>query len=159
MGSRGPSPKPTALRILQGNPGKIRLNGREPQPAKAPPVLDPPSWMDKEATEAFKRLRPQLPWLTFADLDLFTAYCVAYSRWREAETYISQVGVSFIIKGENGEVKYIQQRPEVAIAKNYFAQMHTAGAALGLSPAARTRIHSEEQPPSDEEQNEKRFFG
>jgi len=38
---RGPPPKPTYLRILEGNPSKRPLNRNEPQP---PPVetLDPP---------------------------------------------------------------------------------------------------------------------
>ena len=45
---RGPPPKPTYLRILEGNPSKRPLNRNEPQP---PPVetLDPPDYLGGHA--------------------------------------------------------------------------------------------------------------
>ncbi len=38
MGQRGPAPKPTALRILEGNPGKRPLNASEPRPRAGRPA-------------------------------------------------------------------------------------------------------------------------
>jgi hypothetical protein len=35
MGKRGPSPKPTSLKVLQGNPGKRKINKSEPKPHMA----------------------------------------------------------------------------------------------------------------------------
>ena len=35
MATRGRKPKPTALKVLEGNPGKRPLNDREPVPPKA----------------------------------------------------------------------------------------------------------------------------
>ena len=43
MGLREPAPIPTAIRIMEGNPGKRPLNGREPQPAAVEPRCPDPS--------------------------------------------------------------------------------------------------------------------
>ena len=34
MAQRGRKPKPTAVKVLEGNPGKRQLNEMEPQPEK-----------------------------------------------------------------------------------------------------------------------------
>ena len=38
MAARGRKPKPTALKVLEGNPGKRPLNGHEPIPLLAYPI-------------------------------------------------------------------------------------------------------------------------
>ena len=43
----GRKPKPTALKKLEGNPGKRKLNMKEPVPAKGVP--DCPKWLLPEA--------------------------------------------------------------------------------------------------------------
>ena len=40
----GRKPKPTAVKKLEGNPGKRKLNTKEPVPAKGMP--DCPEWLD-----------------------------------------------------------------------------------------------------------------
>ena len=54
---RGPPPKPTYLRILEGNPSKRPLNRNEPQP---PPVetLDPPDYLGGHARARLERHAP-----------------------------------------------------------------------------------------------------
>ena len=49
----GRKPKPTAVKILEGNPGKRKLNEHEPQPQrKAPPC---PKWLEPEAKKEWRR--------------------------------------------------------------------------------------------------------
>ena len=43
----GRKPKPTALKKLEGNPGKRKLNTKEPVPGKGMP--DCPKWLLPEA--------------------------------------------------------------------------------------------------------------
>ena len=67
---RGPPPKPTYLRILEGNPSKRPLNRNEPQP---PPVetLDPPDYLGGHAATEWCRIVPGLSamrLLTIADI-------------------------------------------------------------------------------------------
>ena len=54
MATRGRKPKPTALKVLEGNPGKRPLNDREPVPPKA--TLKCPAWLLPEAKGAKHRI-------------------------------------------------------------------------------------------------------
>jgi P27 family predicted phage terminase small subunit len=172
VGRRGPAPKPTALRLIQGNPGRLPLNPKEPEPAIATLSLEPPKWLTKTALEAWHRLLPDLiavNILTKVDVDVFAAYCATYARWREAEEYITANGLLMYIRGEpeedektgklkKGSVKYIQQIPHVAIAQKALLMLCKLGAELGLTPASRTRIHIE-TPATPEQATARRIFG
>jgi P27 family predicted phage terminase small subunit len=156
MGRRGPSPKPTALRVLQGNPGKLRLNPNEPKPAHAPIDLKPPAWLTPAAREVWDRLAPDLRGvglLTVVDVDVFAAYCATYERWRQAEEFVTKNGLIYVqrepsTKGADGvlvpgAIRYIQQYPQVGVAQKALLMLCKLGAELGLTPAARARIHIE----------------
>lgn len=54
----GRKPKPTALKKLEGNPGKRKLNTKEPVPAKGMPEC--PRWLLPEAKEEWNRLCQKL---------------------------------------------------------------------------------------------------
>ena len=111
--ARGRKPKPTALKVLEGNPGKRPLNDHEPIPPKG--ELKCPSWLLPEAKKEWKRLASSLEAmgvLTMADLTAFAGYCQAYARWKEAEEFITQHGSIF--KTPSG---YVQQVPQVSIAQ------------------------------------------
>lgn len=58
MATRGRKPKPTAIKLLEGNPGKHPLNEYEPVPPKA--TVKCPSWLLPEAKKEWKRLAPSL---------------------------------------------------------------------------------------------------
>ena len=50
MAQRGRKPKPTALKMLEGNPGGRPLNTKEPKPEKKAPRC--PSWLEDEAKKS-----------------------------------------------------------------------------------------------------------
>ena len=52
--AQGRNPKPTAQKVLEGNPGKRELNTKEPKPEKKAPAC--PKWLDDEAKKEWKRL-------------------------------------------------------------------------------------------------------
>ena len=54
----GRKPKPTAMKELEGNPGKRKLNKKEPVPGKGMP--DCPKWLLPDAQEEWKRLCEKL---------------------------------------------------------------------------------------------------
>ena len=54
MGRRGPAPKPTALKRLQGNPGKRALNDSEPRPTATMPRC--PTHLQGEARAEWRRV-------------------------------------------------------------------------------------------------------
>ena len=136
MATRGRKPKPTALKLLEGNPGKRPLNDREPVPPKA--TLKWPAWLLPEAKQEWKRLAPALEAmgvLTMADLTAFEGYCQAYARWKEAEAFITQHGSIF--QTPSG---YVQQVPQVSIAQQNLKIMQSFCSEFGLTPATRARI-------------------
>ena len=136
MATRGRKPKPTALKILEGNPGKRPLNPHEPIPPKGD--LRCPTWLMPEAKKEWKRLASSLEAmgvLTMADLTPFAGYCQAYARWREAEEFITQQGSIF--KTPSG---YVQQIPQVSIAQQNLKIMQSFCSEFGLTPATRARI-------------------
>ena len=136
MAARGRKPKPTALKVLEGNPGKRPLNDHEPIPPKG--ELKCPSWLLPEATKEWKRLAAALEAmgvLTIADRTAFAGYCQAYARWKEAEEFINQHGSIF--KTPSG---YVQQVPQVSIAQQNLKIMQSFCSDFGLTPATRARI-------------------
>ena len=136
MAQRGRKPKPTALKVLEGNPGKRPLNLYEPVPEGKLPNC--PDWLEEEAKAEWERLAVpmhNLGLLTELDLAPFAVYCQAYARWKEAEEFITQHGT--IVKTPSG---YWQQVPQVSIAQTYLKVMNRFAEQFGLTPASRSRI-------------------
>ena len=136
MAQRGRKPKPTALKELEGNPGKRQLNMNEPKPLARAPTC--PKWLEDEAKKEWKRLAKkmeQLGVLTEVDMAAFAGYCQAYARWKAAEEFRSKHGA--IVKTPSG---YWQQVPQVSIAQQYLKDMQKLAEQFGLTPASRSRI-------------------
>lgn len=137
MATKGRKPKPTAVKVLEGNPGKRELNIYEPKP-KRTKLPKCPEWLEDEAQAEWNRLAKnlfELGLLTDLDVQPFASYCQAYARWREAEEFITQHGS--IVKTKSG---YWQQVPQVSIAHQNQKIMMQAAAEFGLTPSARSRI-------------------
>lgn len=148
MAQRGRKPKPTALKVLEGNPGGRPLNTKEPKPAKRAPRC--PAWLEDEAKKEWRRMGKvleQLGLLTDMDMAAFAGYCQAYARWKEAEEFITQHGT--MVRTPNG---YLQQVPQVSIAQTNLKIMLKFCEQFGLTPSARSRIVGEDASadPADE---------
>ena len=146
MATRGRKPTPTAIKELEGNPGKRPLNKNEPKPTKkAPPC---PKWLEPEAKKEWRRLAKkmeQLGVLTEVDMAAFAGYCQAYARWKEAEEFISKHGSIF--QTPSG---YVQQVPQVSIAQQNLKIMQSFCSEFGLTPATRSRIIANSGGSDDE---------
>jgi len=140
MGRRGPPPKPVALRVLHGNPGKRPLNGKPQPPVEAPRC---PKALNPEARKVWKRIVPQLKMmgvLASVDRDALVAYCRTYARWKAAEDFLEKHGEVYPIRDEGGKVKCMMQFPQVAIARNLLQTLRAYQQEFGLTPSARSRI-------------------
>ena len=132
----GRKPKPTAVKKLEGNPGKRKLNKKELVPAKGMPEC--PDWLHPEAKAEWERLCEKLSdmgVLTEIDMAAFAAYCQSFARWKEAQEHINSEGATY--ETENG-----MQRPNpyVAICNTEQRLMMSAASEFGLTPSARSRI-------------------
>lgn len=146
MGKRGPASKPTALKVLQGNPGKRELNKSEPEFTKTENIK-PPTFLSRYAKKEWKRIVPLLEkngLLTEADISTLAAYCQSYHRWIEAEKLIRTYG--YTVETDKGN---IIQRPEVGIANKAMEQMVRYGKEFGLTPSSRTSLHADK--PDEQE--------
>src|SRR3972149_691016 len=118
MGRRGYAPQPTKLKVLRGNPGRRRLNEREPQPqAGAPPC---PDWLSAEAQAAWKELAPELGAcgvLTRVDGHALARYCWAWAEWRKVAEWLQDNPWLYPLRDENGRLKYLMQVPQFSQAK------------------------------------------
>jgi len=147
MAERGRKPTPTAIKVLEGNPGKRPLNTNEPKPNKKAPRC--PSWLEEEAKKEWKRLAKQMEQLgilTEIDMAAFAGYCQAYARWKEAEEFISKHGT--IVKTPSG---YWQQVPQVSIAQTYLKIMNRFCEQFGLTPSSRSRIVANDDDKESDE--------
>jgi P27 family predicted phage terminase small subunit len=133
----GPRPKPTALKLLEGNPGKKRLNAREPRPTVEIPTC--PAGLKPEARKEWRRLSKLLQaqgLIARLDRAALAVYCQAWARWLEAEQKVQEGGE--IVKSPNG---YPIQNPWLSIANAAAKEVRAFLQEFGLSPAARTRLH------------------
>jgi len=135
----GRRPKPTALKRLEGNPGKRALNRTEPTPTGIPKC---PPHLDREAKAEWKRISADLTTLgllTNVDRAALAAYCSAWSRWVAAEKSIQKFGT--VIKSPKSGFPI--QNPFVGVANTALDQLRKFAVEFGLTPASRSRLHVE----------------
>ena len=140
---RGRKPKPTNLKILNGNPGKRSLNKKEPKPKVTPSGPYCPRWLDGYAKDEWQRLSKELKGLgllTDIDVTAMAAYCQTYKRWREAEEKLQKLG---LVYKPNAESNYLQKNPYLTIADKALDQMHKYLTEFGMTPSSRSRISVE----------------
>jgi P27 family predicted phage terminase small subunit len=132
----GPAPKPTALKRLQGNPGKRRLNQAEPKPRAE--RMYAPRWLDADAKGAWRAIAPKLQrlgLLTEVDGPTLEAWCALYARWRQAENALKAGGLTY-----ETATGFVRPRPEISIATNTLKELRLLTAEFGMTPASRSRI-------------------
>lgn len=146
MGQRGPAPKPTELKVLQGTYRPDRARGEVfPDP---PPSLDPPAFLNGSAKDKWREFAPMLErngLLTECDLDTLAVYCQTWARYVEAERQLSIDGATTTARSG-----YQQVSAWVTIAKNARADLLKLGDRLGLNPASRGRISIDQRDDGDE---------
>jgi P27 family predicted phage terminase small subunit len=133
---RGRKPKPTHLKLLEGNPGHRPINGAEPKPKRELPTC--PAHLNPSAKAEWKRLVQELQEigiLTLIDRGVLAGYCQSWGRWVEAERKLKETPP--LIKTPAG---YVQVSPWLTIANREREFMLRYMAELGLTPSSRTRL-------------------
>lgn len=170
MGKRGPKPKPTAIRVLEGNPSNAPFNEREPKPLKIK-TLEYVDWMlpgceymiadtfplgdvtrlvwDKMAPELVR-----LGVLTEVDREMFARYCETFARWLKMKAFIDKNGEAHPVydyigeKNDEGKkvvrktLKKMQPFPHVDIYKALAYELRRYEGEFGIGAASRTKIQT-----------------
>lgn len=167
-GSRGPLPKPAALKALEGNPGKRALDLSDGvNPRVEIPAM--PKHLSPEARKEWRRITPileELGLISGLDRAALGLYCQAVGRLSELETAFnglvnrrmdSQIaandgddasaarGMSYAdaVYAASYSVTpsgYAQQSVIVQLIKSHREQVNRYLMHFGLSPAARARV-------------------
>jgi P27 family predicted phage terminase small subunit len=95
--------------------------------------------------------------LARVDRDALAVYCHIYARWRAAEDFLRQHGEVYPLRDEKGNVRCMQQFPQVAIARSLLQVVQSYQQEFGMTPSARTRVH--EIPDFTRDALDVRFFG
>ena len=146
MKPTGGKPKPTHLKLLQGNPGGRPLNAKEP---KSPPMgPKAPRWLSKAARKEWKRLMPILldsGLLTRLDTDAFGRLCQTTAQLHEADRGLEEHGM--LVKSPNG---YPQQSPYFTLCTALQKRLWNQLTEFGMTPSSRSRIEVEAKTPVDD---------
>lgn len=147
---RGPRPKPTALKVLTGNPGHRPINKNEPKPAGKLPAA--PRQLQGEARREWYRTGRKLVTLgIMSEIDraAFIVYCVSYGRWAAAEAKIAAMhgpgDDGLIGRNTAGEAAISGY---VKLANKALEMMQRAAIEFGMTPSARSRL--EVKTPEEE---------
>lgn len=147
MSRRGRKPKPTAVKVVTGNPGKRALAGDWVAPTRRSTALPPPTHLDAYAKAEWKRLAGELTMLgTLTNLDRgpFVAYCQAWSTYRQAEDALAaaarkdKTGLGGLVT--TTKAGNTIQNPLVGIRNQALRSMVKYAAEFGFTPSSRVRV-------------------
>lgn len=132
----GRNPKPTSLKVIEGNRGKRALNNQEPDPEYLND-LTPPDYLTESAKVVWNQIAQDLRnarILTKVDVPMLHMVCEAIATYRKAAAKCEQREKNGDI-GESSAIGYWEMVKSMS-----FKQAMAALQQFGMSPAARTRI-------------------
>lgn len=148
MAKPGPKPKPTAVKEMEGNPGKRALPENEPRPAELLEIPKPPSFLMPLAKKHWKKMSEELRGcglLTAIDLDAFAAMCNAYATWVDAQQQLKKTGM--LVRSPNGHPVI---SPYISISEKALNRMLQYQKEFGLTPSSRVRVEVDGDGEDDE---------
>ncbi len=143
---KGRKPKPTALKIAQGNPGGKPLPKNEPKPT--PGMPDPPAMLGSEERAVWDRFVPELlkmGVLAKVHGDMIASYCRAVVQERLAAAALAEQG--HVVKTRYGQ----RVNPWFRVMQDAEKRRRAIAVEFGLTPASQARaskveVESNEEP-------------
>lgn len=151
--SQGRKPKPTAVKLLEGNPGKRKLNKMEPTPEVAIPEC--PNHLHGAARTEWHRLVVELQHLGMIsrlDRAALAICCTAWADYVKACNKLEKEG-EVMISDKGG----YYQNPWVGIKKRSMEQIQKFYTEFGMTPSSRSRVKLDK--PSEEDEMASMLFG
>lgn len=135
----GPAPKPTALRKLQGNPGKRGLNRNEPKPDAD--SIDKPYGLathHKHVAKLWDELAPELQQLgILTNIDTM-AFRLMLHHYDLAIQAVNQVQREGLTRRDENNVE--RKNPALQIFRDNSAAYRRYAAEFGVTPSSRSRL-------------------
>lgn len=137
MGLRGPRPKPTTLKLLQGTKPS-RVNQDEPRPETGKPEC--PDDASPEVRKIWDYTLKQLIAMdiaTPADRDALRCFCEAVVTHRKASKLLAQSPI--LVRGISGT---LIRNPALVIQRDSALIIRQFAHEFGFTPSARSEIHA-----------------
>jgi P27 family predicted phage terminase small subunit len=133
---KGRKPKPTFLRLLDGNAGHRPLNAEEPVPTGE--IGDPPEWFNAAQRRLWSETVRSAPdgLLKNVDASLLTTWVLARDMQRWAAEKIEQYGALV----RNPATGAPMASPALKIQNEQAAILTRCNAELGFTPSSRSRV-------------------
>lgn len=153
MATPGRRPKPTHLKLIEGNPGKRPLAKNEPQPAPIAP--DPPGWLSEYAQEEWAYVVPRLEELGLIgqiDRASLVVYVEAVSAHRSAVEMLDRMRQQVLIpgpaRGEDGQRSFVKN-PIMQVIRDQASIITRVAAEFGMTASARARMVLPDDPHTE----------
>jgi P27 family predicted phage terminase small subunit len=147
--TRGPQPKPTAIKRLEGNPGKRALNDREPEPTTG---CTPPAWLPPGALAEWTRVYPELQALglaTVVDQAALSCWCLAVDTLERASRQLTPTAENPTPEIQITESGYECVSGAELLRRQAIKDIRAFQDLFGFSPAARSRISVPQKDDDD----------
>ena len=145
----GRRPKPTILKLVEGNPGKRKINKSEPKPKRQIPSC--PAHMSDAGKVAWGRLSvllDRMGVLTEADSSALERLCDCYSDILICRESLARDGWTYKTVDAQGNT-LIKGNPAATQLRSADSQFKSYLIEFGLTPAARSKVHA--TPDDDKE--------
>lgn len=150
MGSRGPRPIPTALKVLRGETRPSRLDRSEPQPRAGRPRLPPD--LGPAATTVWRRVLREMGAtgvITAVDADVLRIYCESVARYLYAAGMLEASGPLITAGGTGARRGELVKNPLHQVVRDNAVLVRALARELGLTPAARVGLRGRDQAERD----------
>lgn len=143
----GPRPKPTALKVLRGNPGHRALNMDEPRTPEGPVVK--PEGLSPGAGVVWDRVAPvclYMGTLTPGDVETFVRYCEIQatadaSAAQKAEPGFTMFLHTTMVDSAGNEHQNVKVHPVIKIELETSVKLRPFYEYFGMCPSGRARLH------------------
>lgn len=135
MTKMGRPPKPTAMKLLTGNPGRRPIAKGEVQPSADAPTC--PEWLGEVGRAYWDDVMASMPagFITRVDGQILSLYCHAWEVFHEARAVVKEEGAT--CQSEKGGA---YQHPEVGRMNKAFEQACKLAAKYGFTPSDRVGL-------------------
>lgn len=153
MNAGGRKPKPTHLRLLDGNPGRQPFNKKEPKPHGD--LRTPPDWFNADEIAGWEYAISHAPrgMLKRIDRAALVTFVVAENLHAQATQAVHKFGMVTRSPVKNEPM----QNPYLSIVNRQAQLMLKASAELGFTPSSRSRVSVPDGPPPEDSDDESPF--
>ena len=150
----GRKPKPTKLKLLQGNPGRRPINKNEPEPRPGIPRI--PKWLKAHPTAVKEwrreaKILNEMGVLTLAEEGDLAMRVYLNCQIQELAAEIKDEGrvITIVQLNKDGEevITATKTNPKCIQLKNLITEYRQLGSLLGLDPSSRSKLKTDRPKP------------